>query len=98
MGLAAFLVWKVRGLDRGRGPLSLFGLQLVFNLAWSSLFFGLHAIGWALADIAVLLVLIAATTASFWRIHRGAGILMLPYLLWVSFAAGLNAAIWRLDP
>ena len=98
MGLAAYLVWRQLGWRGGRVPLGLFGAQLLVNLAWSPIFFGLHQLGWALADIIVMLALIVATTAAFWRVNRWAGVLMLPYVAWVSFAMTLNAEIWRLNP
>ena len=96
MAVAAWLAWRTRPAGAGRA-LAWFGLQLAFNLAWSGLFFGLRAPGPAFLDITLLWLAILATLASFWRIDRGAGALMVPYLLWVTFAAGLNLAIWRLN-
>lgn len=98
MGLAAYLVWRDLGWGRGRAPLGLFVAQLLVNLAWSPIFFGLHQIGWALFDIVILLALIVATAAAFWRVNRWAGLLMIPYIAWVSFATALNAELWRLNP
>ena len=72
-------------------------MQLALNAAWTPLFFGCHAIGWALADIALLWLAILATLAAFARIRRPAAVLLVPYLLWVSFAAVLNFAFWRLN-
>jgi translocator protein len=97
MAVAAWRVWRHAGLVAGRTALALFAVQLALNLAWSALFFGLHAIGWALVDILALWCAIAATSAAFWRIDRPAGLLLLPYLAWVSYAVALNAAIWRLN-
>jgi benzodiazapine receptor len=98
MGVAAFLVWKL-GPDRRRvrGALLLFCIQLVLNGLWSLIFFGLRSPGLALVEILSLLVLIAATTREFWGQSRAAGLLMVPYLAWVSFATVLNAAFWRLN-
>ncbi len=99
MGVAAFLVWR-RGLDAAgvRTALTLFVAQLVLNGVWSLLFFGLRAPGLAFAEILVLWLAIGATTRLFWRVVPAAGLLLVPYWLWVSFAAVLNGALWRLNP
>ena len=97
MGVAAWLVWKAKGFPGARLPLTLDLLQLAANAAWSWLFFGLHRPGFALLDIAFLWLLLAGTLAAFWRIRRAAGWLLVPYLLWVSFAAALNFAIRQLN-
>jgi translocator protein len=95
MALAAWLVWRRVGW---RDPaLGLFFAQLALNLAWSVLFFGLQRVGAALGEILLLLALIAATTLAFWRIDRRAGLLFVPYLLWVGYASLLNGAIWLLN-
>ena len=75
----------------------LFGGQLVLNVLWSILFFGLQAPGIALVEILTLWVAIFATLFSFWRISKVAGWLFVPYLAWVSFATILNFEIWRLN-
>ena len=77
--------------------LAVFGLQLALNLAWSVLFFGLQSPGAALVEIVLLLGAIAGTTYLFWRQERLAGLLFVPYLLWVAFATLLNASIWLLN-
>lgn len=76
---------------------ALFGIQLVLNVLWSYVFFGRRAPGWALVEILFLWAAIIATTLTFFRISRTAGLLLLPYLLWTSFAAVLNGSIWRLN-
>lgn len=96
MGVAAWLVWDRHGRS-ARGALTLFVVQLLFNAAWSAIFFGLQSPGLAFAEILVLWALIVATTVAFWRLRAVAGGLMLPYLAWVSFAAVLNFTIWRLN-
>jgi tryptophan-rich sensory protein len=97
MGLCAWLVWR-RARFRGAPlALGLFGVQLALNALWSYLFFGLHRPDLALLDIAALWLAILAVTLLFWRRHRGAGALMLPYLAWTGFAWCLNLAIWRLN-
>ncbi len=101
MGCAAFLVWRAgnAGADaRGvRVSLIWFVIQLFANSLWSVIFFGLQNPGLAFAEILVLLALIAVTTRSFWDHSRLAAALMVPYLLWVSFATALNFSIWRLN-
>jgi len=72
-------------------------VQLGVNALWSVLFFGLKQPGWALADILCLWLLLAWLQVRVWRIERTAGLLWLPYVLWVSFATLLNAAIVRLN-
>ena len=72
-------------------------MQLVLNLSWSCLFFGLQNPGAAFADVVLLWAAIAATMAAFWFRSTLAGLLFVPYLAWVSFAAVLNFAIWRLN-
>ena len=98
MAIAAWLVWRVAGFTVQRSALTLFLLQLGCNALWSWLFFSWHLGFWAFADILVLWVLIAATLVLFWRVHPLAGALLVPYLLWVSFAAVLNFALWQLNP
>ncbi len=98
MAIAAWLVWRSGGFSNNRVALSLFLLQLVVNALWSWLFFAWHQGGLALADIALLWILILATTVSFWKVRPLAGMLLIPYLLWVSFAAVLNYAMWQLNP
>jgi benzodiazapine receptor len=94
MAIAGWRVWRVAGFAGARIALSLFAVQLALNGAWSILFFGAHRIGLALVDIVFLWSAILAVTVAFWRIDRLAGVLFLPYLLWVGYAAVLNAAIW----
>lgn len=94
MGLAAWLVWERAGFTGAHG---LFFLQLVFNAAWSWLFFGLHRTGWAFGEILVLLALVLATTLAFWRHRPVAGALMVPYVAWTAFAAALNYQLWALN-
>jgi tryptophan-rich sensory protein len=97
MAVAAWMVWKATGATGVRHALMLFLVQLALNAAWSWLFFGRERPDLALMDIAALWLTIVATTWAFWGIERRAGMLMLPYLAWVSFASCLNFAIWRLN-
>lgn len=96
IGVAAWLVARSGGPARGRA-LGLWSGQLILNAAWTPIFFGLRAPGAAFAEIAALWVAVAATTAAFFARRTAAGILLLPYLAWVSFAALLNFTIWRLN-
>ena len=97
MAIAAWVVWLDGGAKGQRHPLRLYSLQLLLNLGWTFVFFGLRSPGIALVEIGVLWMAILVTSVSFWRTSRLAGALMVPYLIWVSFAAALNAKIWRLN-
>lgn len=98
MGIAAFLVWK-KGWDRKdvRKALAVFGLQLVLNAVWSIIFFGLHSPLWALVDIILMWLAIVWTMVLFYKISKPAMWLLVPYILWVSFATYLNYSIWILN-
>jgi len=97
MATAAWLVWRRAGFAGARLPLTLFALQLVLNLAWTGVFFGLRMPGAAFAEIVLLWLFILATTAAFWPLTHVAAWLMVPYLVWVTYAATLNYGIWRLN-
>lgn len=98
MGIAAFLVWK-KGLERRdvKIALALFIGQLVLNTFWSIIFFGLRSPGGALTEIVFLWLAILATIIAFARISKPAAWLLLPYILWVSFAMYLNYVLWTLN-
>jgi len=98
MGIAAWLVWRAGGFRANRAALTLFLVQLAVNALWSWLFFAWHLGALAFADIVLLWLLIVATLVSFWRVRPLAGALLIPYLLWVSFAAALNFSVWQLNP
>lgn len=95
MAIAAWLVWRKVGLTAA--PMQLFLLQLLLNVAWSALFFRLKSPGLAFAEIVMLWFAILATSIEFWRAVPAAGWLLLPYLIWVSYATALNFSIWRLN-
>jgi benzodiazapine receptor len=97
MGVAAWLVWRKAGFSGATAAMVLFGLQLIANAAWSWIFFGLHRSDLAFFEIAILWALILATLVAFWQHDTTAGLLLLPYLAWVSYASALNFAIWRLN-
>ena len=96
MGISAWLVW------RSHSPkvlaLGLFAAQLAANALWSWMFFAWHRGALAAVEILVLLALIVATAAAFWRTSRLAALLLLPYLLWVGFASVLTWALWQGNP
>lgn len=98
MAIAAWLVWCSGGFRPNRIPLSFFLGQLAFNVLWSWFFFAWSQGSLAFADILFLWVLIVITLVSFWRVRPLAGALLIPYLLWVSFAGALNYAVWQLNP
>jgi translocator protein len=99
MGVAVWLVWRE---PAARGPkataIAVFLAQLVANALWSWLFFAWRKGGLAFADIVILWLLIVCTVLAFWRIKPVAGLLLVPYLLWVSFASVLNWTLWRTNP
>lgn len=97
MALAAWLVWRGGGFAPVALPITLFLVQLALNAMWSILFFGLRMPGVAFAEIALLWLAILATVIAFWRSNRTAGSLLLPYLIWTTFAGVLNYAIWSMN-
>ena len=98
MGVALFLVWR-QGLEAEGVKLALtvFAVQLVLNALWSIIFFGMQSPGWAFVEIILLWLAIVATLWAFWRVIPAAGWLLVPYLVWVSFAAVLNGSLWILN-
>ncbi|MEM9996710.1 MAG: TspO/MBR family protein [Bacteroidota bacterium] len=98
IAVAGWLVWREVGVAGAKGAFTVYGVQLVLNAAWSWLFFGRHDMGLAFLDIAGLWLAIALTLLFFWSIKPLAGALLVPYLLWVTYAAALNLALWRMNP
>ena len=98
MGVAAWLVWRVRGFEEGGAALALFIVQLGANALWTWVFFVWHQGAFAFAEVILLWCLIVATAASFRRLNALAAVLLLPYLAWVTFAAALTFSTWRLNP
>ncbi len=99
MAVALWLVWRGRQDDSAmrRTALRLFWVQFALNLLWSPLFFGLHSPGLAFADICLLWMAVLATALAFGRVRPLAGYLLVPYVLWVSFALVLNGTIWLMN-
>ena len=94
IAIGGWLLWQN---GRPRVALTLWGAQMILNALWSWLFFGLKNPGLAFADIIALWIAILALTITSWKTSRAASAMFVPYLLWVSFAAALNFAIWRLN-
>jgi len=97
MAVAVWLVWRRGGFATAAIPLTLFLVQLGLNVAWSILFFGLHMPGLAFAEIVLLWFAILVTLIMFWRSNPIAGFLLVPYILWTTFAGALNLALWQLN-
>jgi translocator protein len=98
MAVAAWLVWRTPGARAVRGALVLYVIQLSLNALWSWFFFRWRAGGWALLEILALWAVLLATLVRFWRVRPISGVLLVPYIAWVSFAAALTAAVWRRNP
>jgi len=97
MGVAAYLVWKERKNIEVREALFIYGGQLVLNAFWSVIFFGFRNIGGAFLEIIFLWGFVLATMIYFARVSKIAAWFLLPYILWVSFAAVLNFSLWILN-
>jgi benzodiazapine receptor len=97
MAFSVWLVWRKEGISGAILPLGIFLLQLVLNAVWSWLFFGLHEPLLAFIEILGLWVAITINIILFWKINSFSGVLLLPYLAWVTFAAYLNYSLWRLN-
>jgi len=101
MGVAVWLVWRrlssPRAERRARAALAVFAVHFAANLAWSAAFFGLQSVDLGLAVIVVLLALILLTVLAFDRVDRRAALLLVPYVLWTTFAAYLNYRFWVLN-
>jgi len=97
IALAAWFIYKKTDWPSAQKPLTLWGIQLILNAFWPGCFFALRNPLLGSLEIIVLLAFVVATTVSFWRRDRSAGLLMLPYALWTSYATALTLTIWRLN-
>lgn len=97
MAVAAWLAWQRREIPSARAGLYFFVAQLILNALWSWLFFGWKLGALSFVNIVVLWALILVTLVCFWRARPVAGLLLVPYLAWVSFASVLNFRIWQLN-
>ena len=96
--VAAWLVWRDAGFDGAPVALGSFIVQLAVNALWSWLFFAWREGALAFAEVGILWLLIVLTLVAFWRVRPLAGLLLVPYLLWVSFATALTWAVWQMNP
>jgi len=98
MGISLYLVWR-KGLEdqQVQNALIIFAVQLILNVLWSVAFFGLRSPLAGLIEISIMWISIAFTIMLFMKVSKTAGILLIPYIIWVSFAAILNFYIWRLN-
>ncbi|MEN9524952.1 MAG: hypothetical protein RLZZ256_336 [Bacteroidota bacterium] len=97
MGIAMYLIWTQPRTEQRQRALYLNATQLILNFFWSLIFFNLHAIGWALIEIIILWVVIVQTMFAYDRVYKPAAWLLLPYIVWVTFATILNGTIWWLN-
>ncbi|WP_404403340.1 TspO/MBR family protein [Pelagibacterium halotolerans] len=98
IGVSGWLVWREAGFAGASVALLVYAVQLVLNASWTVIFFGLHRPDLAFFEILALWLAIVLSIVLFWPINVLAALLLVPYALWVGFAAVLNYAIWRLNP
>jgi translocator protein len=96
MGIACYLIWRSKHIFQKKA-LVLYSIQLMFNFSWSFVFFQFHALGFAFIIIVLMWLSILLTILQFYKIQQWAAWLLLPYLLWVSYASVLNFAVWQLN-
>jgi len=94
MGISLFWIWE-KGLNKK--ALYIFSFQLFLNALWSFLFFGFHFLFYSLIEIIILWITIAITIFMFFKISKKAGLILLPYIIWVSIATLLNYYVWILN-
>jgi benzodiazapine receptor len=97
MGLTLYILWQAYSKKVARIALLFFALQLILNMLWSVIFFGLKSPMWAFIEILILWLAIFLTIWKSLKISKAAGYLLLPYIIWISFAAILNYSIWKLN-
>lgn len=99
MGISLYIIWISKFKDRTykKEVITIFAIQLVLNIFWSILFFGFESPMLAFFEIIALWVSIFATIIGFYKISKIASLILIPYILWVSFASVLNFFIWKLN-
>ncbi len=97
MGIGAARLWQINDSKAKSNGLWLFVFQLIFNFFWSLLYFNMQWFGAAFVWLIILWVLIAGMTVNFYRVDKAAGLMQLPYLIWVAFAGYLNYVTWMLN-
>ena len=95
IALAGWWVWRVAGFKGAELAFAIFGAHLVLNFSWSVIFFGLKRMDWAFYEIVLFWLTLVATIVLFYEITRIAAYLLLPYLVWATFAGALNYAVWQ---
>ncbi len=98
MAVAAWTIWRDHGFAGAQFALGLYVVQLALNAVWSYLFFVRRSGRWSTYEAAMLWVGVASTMIAFWRLESSAGILLVPYLCWVTIATALAASVWRRNP
>ena len=97
IAISGWWVWRNFGFTGAQAGMTFFAIQLVLNAAWSWLFFGLHRMDLAFLDIVLLWLAILGSIISFYAVQPGAAYLLIPYLVWVTYAAALNFVVWQLN-
>lgn len=97
IAIAGWLLWINFGFAKAPWAFVLYFLQLLLNMLWSPLFFGLKRPDIAMAELALLWITIAMTIVAFWSLNERAAFLLVPYFAWVTYAGALNFALWRLN-
>jgi translocator protein len=97
IAVSGWLVWRTSGFVGAAFPFAIYLVQLILNASWSPIFFGMRRPDLAFVEVVMLWSSIIATIAAFHCVNAAAAWLLLPYLTWVTFAAALNFAIWRLN-
>jgi tryptophan-rich sensory protein len=97
MGISLFMVWRHQDHSQFKIAFIFFFVQLILNVLWSAAFFGLKSPLLGLIDIVLLWIAILVTIKTFFKVSKTAGLLLLPYILWVSFAILLNFSLWILN-
>jgi tryptophan-rich sensory protein len=97
MGISLFWVWE-KGFQKNIKALYIFGAQLFLNALWSILFFGFQLKFYSLVEIAMMWIAIVVMIFSFFKISRKAGLILIPYIIWVTIALALSYYVWFLNP
>ena len=97
MGIGSVMVWQTPPSKQRNRGLNLYVAQLIVNFFWSLIFFNAQAFGLAALWLILLWVLVILMTVQFWKVDQLAGKLQIPYIIWLTFAAYLNIAIWILN-
>ncbi|SHJ98164.1 TspO and MBR related proteins [Clostridium cavendishii DSM 21758] len=98
MAVAAYIIYKEKALGKNiDGALKLYLVQLILNFLWAIIFFKFNLYGIAFIELCILIIIVLIMTIKFFKINRIAGILLIPYLLWIIYAGILNFIIWTLN-